>query len=377
MEKAGRIRRVVIITQDFFPDIGGITTWCAELAKNILKSGIDVRVIAKTPESAKSADDYEYEVIRLDSRRWKNRKYRLIGREIARFDPAENIFLCANWKMALPCMFRSFSKKIRYFTAVHGMDALEGRRLNRLLQKNALRRASGVIPVSRYTAGLLDVLNLDRYTQVEVINNGVDTERFTPGPKSPEIADKYSMGAGFNIISLGRLVRRKGFDMTIRALRHMKNKDVRYIIAGKGPYEKELHFLAGQLGMLDKVHFAGFVADKDLVDFYRSGDIFCMPSRMRPLDVEGFGITYLEAAACGTPSIGGLGSGAEDAIVDGETGLLVDPDSPQEIAKALDKLYENRLLLQRKGENAAKRAHRDFRWQTISDRLMNFMMRNS
>jgi phosphatidylinositol alpha-1,6-mannosyltransferase len=275
--------------------------------------------------------------------------------------------------MAVPCLYLSLLHRIPYFVAIHGLDALEGRFKNRLLQRFTLWRASGVLPVSHYTKDLLEMPKLKRTGRVQVLANGVDTDRFRKRPRNAAIETKYGIGPGIRILNIGRLIERKGFDMTIRALALIDDPAVNFYIGGTGPYEAALRALAINVGVADRVHFLGFVDETDLIDVYNSADIFCMPSRELPYQVEGFGITYLEAAACGVPSIGGLRSGAQDAIVDGKTGLLVDPESPESIAGAIRRLTTDKSLREILGAAALERVRQELTWKAAVDRLLGII----
>lgn len=134
------------------------------------------------------------------------------------------------------------------------------------------------------------------------------------------------------ILSVGNLVSRKGHDMVIRALPRLLDTigKVRYLIAGDGPYRAELEDLASSLGVQGHVVFAGKVPDADLPDIYSLCDLFVLPSREQPesCDAERFGMVFLEANASGKPVVAGKSGGVGDAVLDGETGLLVEPRNP-------------------------------------------------
>jgi len=371
--KPDRPQRVVIITQDFYPDIGGITTWVHEFARHLREAGCDVLVITKSFDGFKGHEEVEYPVHRLDHHRWKKKKYSRIKQAIAPLVDDDTVFLCANWKMAIPCLMLSYSSRIRYLVAVHGLDAFEARFKNRLLQKLTLWRAWAVLPVSRYTAGLLEMPRLQRSGRIQVLPNGVDSTVFVPQARSSHIATKYGFEEGPRILNIGRLIPRKGFDMTIRAMALLKNQSACFYIGGTGPYKETLQALVKELKLESRVKFLGFVEESDLVAVYNQADVFCMPSRALPLQVEGFGITYLEAAACGVPSVGGRMSGAEDAIVHEETGLLVEAESPQSIAGALDRLLDDESFRRHLGERALERVRSEFSWGQQTERLLQIM----
>ena len=145
------------------------------------------------------------------------------------------------------------------------------------------------------------------------------------------------------ILCVGNLVARKGQDMVIRALPSLRQTipDVTYLIVGEGPYRVPLDKLTLELGVRDRVIFAGRILVEELPDIYAISDVFVMPSRNEECDVEGFGLVFLEASACAKPVVGGRSGGIPDAIEEGVTGLLVGPRDPEDIANALARLLSD------------------------------------
>ncbi len=148
------------------------------------------------------------------------------------------------------------------------------------------------------------------------------------------------------------------------------------MIVGDGPYRPDLERLTRQLGLERQVVFAGFVAAEDLPSYYRAADVMVMPSRefAGNLPVEGFGISYVEASACGVPVIGGRGGGTEESIVDGVTGIRVDPHQPDEVADAVIELLRDPELAARMARAGPPQA-RTFEWSAQARRLREFLDR--
>ena len=369
-------KKIIILTQHYFPDIGGITTWCHEIAKQFVKAGEDIVLITKSYDGFSGQEgvvnmENDIPVIRLNHQNWINKRNKKIYSAIKQYISDDSIFLCANWKMAFPCYLHNIFGKCSYYTAVHGLDAMESRKINRLLQVKTFKKSSGIIAVSNYTAGLLNDINLK--TNIKVINNGVDINKFSQEARKPEIEKKYGFRDGTRVLSLGRLIPRKGFDTTIKALALLMNKNIHYYIAGKGPYEKRLRALADEYKVSDRVHFLGFIPDEEIVSLYNCADIFSMPCRQLPGDVEGFGITYIEAAACGVPSIAGRNSGAEDAVLQEKTGLLVNPDNVEDTAKALEALINDEAKRHEMGRNARQRVVKELAWDKVALDILNYI----
>ena len=165
------------------------------------------------------------------------------------------------------------------------------------------------------------------------------------------------------MLTVARLVRRKGFDTVIRALPHILERvpNAHYVMVGGGPDEGYFRSLVRELGVGDQVTFAGRVDDVLLPAFYHACDTYIMPTRPSEdgSEVEGFGIVYLEAAAAGKPAIGGRAGGVADAIIHGETGLLVDPLNVEQVAEAAIRLALDRSLAEKMGRAALARVQRE------------------
>ncbi len=172
------------------------------------------------------------------------------------------------------------------------------------------------------------------------------------------------------IYTVGRLDERKGHDLVIKAMPEIIKKvpDVIYLIGGKGPYLSKLQSLVEELNLQNYVRLCGFIADKDICAFHHCGDIFVMPNRiLDDGDTEGFGIVFLEAAAAGNPVIGGRAGGAVDAVIDGQTGFLVDPYSEEEFIEKTLHLLTSPAEADKMGTNGRIRAYNSFRWPKLAD----------
>jgi phosphatidylinositol alpha-1,6-mannosyltransferase len=242
----------------------------------------------------------------------------------------------------------------------------------------ALSLANRVLATSRYTAELVQRAGADPQ-RTTVVWPGCDTTFFRPVVPKRELRQRL-LGTRSDdrvILTVGNLVSRKGQDTVIRALPALLRQvpDVVYLIAGSGPYQGELEKLASDLGVQDRVVFAGRVADEDLPDLYALCDVFVMVSRARieENDVEGFGIVLLEANACGKPAIGGRSGGIPDALADQVTGLLVDPSSADETSEALARVLTDHELAKRLGEQGRARVLNEFQWEQVGTNLLEIL----
>ena len=225
-------------------------------------------------------------------------------------------------------------------------------RLSRLLRRQVLGRAAEIVAVSRYTAGVAATL-CDRQPVV-----------IPPAIRSmPERLSRSGRGCT-RVLSVGRLVPHKGHALLIRLIGQLigEGSAVQLTIVGKGPERHQLERLVTELGLRDRVTLAGSVSDDTLAEFYRDADVFALLSRETDLEVEGFGIVFLEASSWGLPIIAGRSGGAEDAVVEGTTGFLVTQEA--EAATALRALINDAALRQQMGD-----AGRDFAKGFSRDRL--------
>jgi phosphatidylinositol alpha-1,6-mannosyltransferase len=177
------------------------------------------------------------------------------------------------------------------------------------------------------------------------------------------------------IVTVGRLVDRKGHDMIIRALPKVLNDipETVYLIVGRGPTEERLQALAREVGVENHIVFCGFVPEAELLAHYHAGDVFAMPNREVRGDTEGFGIVFVEAGACGKPVIAGRSGGAVEVVAEGVTGFLVNPLDVHEIAETLTTLLQNRDLAARMGEAGRARVEQHYNYQQVAANIAGFL----
>ena len=221
-----------------------------------------------------------------------------------------------------------------------------------------VRHARLVVVNSTYTRDRYQAMGM-RHPRVEILMPSVGIDRFRPDLDPGGVRRKYDLDGGRMILTVGRLVERKGHDMVIRALPGIERAvgPVRYVVAGAGPEEPRLRALAREVGCASDVRFIGPVSGEDLAALYAACDVFVMPSRaLAQRDgVEGFGIVFLEAGACAKPVVGGRSGGITDAVLDGVTGMLVDPADVAELQAVLIRLLDDPVEAQRLGARGRQR----------------------
>jgi len=235
--------------------------------------------------------------------------------------------------------------------------------------------ASGCIVVSDYTRELLTQFGLP-VTRVLKVIPMIGEQKLAGETQVAALREKLGhRGNERYVLSVGRLIERKGFDNLLHAFLIVQRtfSEARLLIVGHGPEDAKLKALASELGLDDRVHFAGFVPDDEMSAYYQVCDVFAMPHRELPDgDTEGCPTVFLEANAAGKPSIGGCAGGVRDAIIDGETGLIVDGTKPAEIAEALIRLLADPVLAGRLGENGRMRVRRELSPVQGAEKVLKF-----
>ncbi|MBW4562816.1 MAG: glycosyltransferase family 4 protein [Mojavia pulchra JT2-VF2] len=265
----------------------------------------------------------------------------------------------------------SYFLPIRFFIYLHGNDIRCALRnaVWRSLFKLTLKRAEGIVCNSSYTQDYLRA-TFRLSTPTHVINPMVRPEKFSLVASQGNLIDlRAGVRQQYNIpetavviLSVGQLVKHKSFNRVIDNLPLLLTVgvDVHYILCGQGPCEAELRSLAQRLRVEQRVHFAGYVPDRELAGYYAACDIFAMLNLLetKANNVEGFGIVYLEASYFGKPVIASRLGSVIDAIHHEENGILVNPNSGYEVFQAFNRLCKDQQLreqLGHKGRELAKR----------------------
>lgn len=264
-----------------------------------------------------------------------------------------------------------------YIIYTHGKEILENQNdpQKSQLMHIALSQASRVACNSHYTGKLLQAVGVPPEKIVPVFP-GIDPQQWQQQPdpqRVEEFRHQYGIGDRPVVLSVGRLIERKGCDRTIEAFPKILSRfpDAVYLIVGEGPMRSQLEALRDNLGLQQSIIFAGEVSDTDLRAYYELATLFAMVSRQPPgsHEVEGFGIVYLEANACGLPVVAGDSGGVSDAVVNGKTGFLVDPFNSEAIADAIIQLLADPQLCQQMGKTGKDRAIHEFSWEKRSQEL--------
>lgn len=360
--------RILLATNDFPPKIGGIQTYCYQLVKNLALLGEEIVVLAPRVEGDLEFDKRQnFQIVRVRNK--LNLYFTFFF--ILRRKRIERILVAHRANYARLASWANALFKISYDIVVYAGEILLSKRKSSI-QKN-FKRAKKIITISHFTKEKLIRIGIPQ-EKIVVIHPGVDPTKFNPRLDSSQIRERYNLENKKVILTISHLVKRKGHRNVLKALPQVLEKipNLVYLIVGKGEEEEALRKVVKDLKLEGRVIFAGEVRrEEELPLYYGACDLFIMPSYeiKEKGDVEGFGIAYLEAGASGKPVIGGRSGGVPEAIIDGETGLLVDPLNIDQIARALVKLLINPELSRKLGETGRKRVEQELNWQKVAEKI--------
>jgi phosphatidylinositol alpha-1,6-mannosyltransferase len=358
----------LLVTNDFPPKIGGIQTYLYELWRRLPPQ--DATVLTTPYVGAAEWDSAQPFRIERTKQRFLlptpslAKRIDALAREIeARvvfLDPMLPLGLVGPRLRAAPYVIVTHGAEVTVYGKIPGTGAL-GRRV--------LRGAAGIVAAGEYPTNVADSVARRELATLQ-IPPGVDPLRFRPADAATRRSTRVRLGLDPDaplVLGVSRLVPRKGFDVLIDAVAGLDG--VELAIAGTGRDHDRLAKRAARLGA--RAHLLGHVADEDLPALYASADVFAMLCRDRwgGLEAEGFGIVFLEAAACGVPAIAGRSGGAHEAVVDGETGHVVEPHDVAAVRRSLEHLLSDDPRRARMGAAARERVERDFAYDTLAARL--------
>ena len=245
--------------------------------------------------------------------------------------------------------------------------------------RRAFARATAVTAVSHFTAEAVRPL-VPREVGVAVVSPGVDAQRFSPDVDGRSVKERHGLEGRKVVLCASRLVPRKGQDVLLWGMDLVRElvPEASLLLVGDGPYRGRLEELA-TAAPSGSVSFAGQVPDADLPAYYAACDVFAMPCRSRwgGLEVEGFGIVFLEAAAAGKAVVAGRSGGAAEAVIDQETGLLVEGREPKAVALAVASLLRAPEGADRMGQAGRLRVEKGFTWAHQAARLAGILRASS
>jgi phosphatidyl-myo-inositol dimannoside synthase len=374
-----------LLTHDFPPMGGGIARWMGELAKRrpagslVVSTGQHTGAEAYDRQLPNPVDRLSIPAGRLKTLqgtwRWSMRVESLARRLSPEF------IWCGNLKpAAYPARWTKRRVGIPYGVFLHGGDLLilqrqsRGSIIKRRAARTLLESASVLVANSGWTAGLARTVlgDLGIGSEGDLIRTvplGADPGLFRPGLDTGEVRRRYGLDRRRWLLSVARLTRHKGIDTALKALPRLAPDypDLGYLIVGSGDYLENLQQLCRTLGLGERVRFLTQVSDLDLPALYNCAEIYLGLSRLMDERVEGFGISLVEASACGIPVIAGNSGGVSDAVRNGETGLLVAPEDLEEICSSIKQLLEQPQLASQLGMEGRKSVEGYYNWNRVSE----------
>lgn len=374
------MRRTLLVTNDFPPRPGGIQSYLHSFASQLPADELVVYAPRWRGDSHVKFDAKQpFEVIRHPTTLMLPTP--LVARRAARIVKTrgcDSVWFGAAAPLAVMSSHLRKAGADRIVASTHGHEVgwsmvPGGRATLRTIGENT----DVVTYVSKYTRSRFSSA-FGASAALEHLPPGVDTDRFVPDDAArTELRARYGLGDRPTVLCLSRLVPRKGQDFLIRALPEIRRAvdGAVLVIVGGGPYENTLRELVRSTGMEQHVVFTGTVPSAELAAHHTIADVFAMPSRTRGagLDVEGLGIVYLEASACGVPVVAGMSGGAPEAVQHNKTGLVVDGTSVSSIADAIVTLLSDRTLATQMGNAGRAWVDAEWRWDVLTEKLRSLI----
>jgi len=377
-------RKILLVTNDLGPRAGGIETFILGLLDQLDGSQIVIYTAAQTGSdqfdkilSAKTG------VIILRDKSsvllptpWVNRRVRAVA---LRFE-SEVIWFGAAMPLAWMSGLLKRAGAKRIVAITHGHEVWWAKLPPfRQIFAQSTKSIDVLTYLGQFTRRAMAPVVSARCAMVHIAP-GISIQHFTPGAKSQKLIDELDLEGKQVLISVGRLVHRKGQDKLLEALPQilLTHPDIILLFVGVGPRQKKLDQLVRSHELSNYIRFVGRIAYDALPDYFRLGDLFVMPSRSRlaGLEVEGLGIVYLEASACGIPVVAGASGGAPDAVIQGKTGLVVDGTKVDEIARTINELLDNPTQLAAMGQAGRAWTVERWSWQIWGERFREVLLGN-
>jgi len=355
--------RALILALDAFGGRGGIAKFNRDLITGLAEYDEDSEVIVVP----RNGDDFTQAVpgnVSLITSALNKGKSRYLSSTIraALGRPRSDIIFCAHINLAPIAWALGKLIGVPTVLVIHGVEAW--RPPKKRLNKWAASRMGSVIAVSETTKNRFISWSNMEPERVLLLPNTIDLDRFTPGPKSADLLEKYGLHDRTIIMTLARLdptEKDNGIDQTLDAIPQLSKREPRlcYLICGDGTDRSRLEDKASALGISNRVIFTGYVPETEKVQHYRLADVFSMPSYR-----EGFGIVFLEAMASGVPVVASKIDGSREAVLEGELGEMVDPNDPADVCRGISAALERPRGVRPKGlehfsdERFVKRLHR-------------------
>jgi phosphatidylinositol alpha-1,6-mannosyltransferase len=372
--------KLLFFSYDFPPLEGGISRLCDEIVKQFIKNRWDVEALSKKIDIKKGFQDVKYPIQRVSTKRFIRE---LESYNILKTYPKDILVITGVWHPEALLAILAGHKNV--IVLAHGNDIMKGKntfknKILSILRKWVLTKSKLVICNSHYTQRVIK--EQFSFVNTTVCTLGVDEKRFVPIEENSSLKKELNLPQNKKIVlTISRINRYKAHDVVLKAL-SLLDKDTRenlcYCIAGRGDYLEDLKKLAIELDVEDCIYWYGFIDEDDLVKLYQSADLFVLCTREEKDDkeVEGFGLVFLEAQACGIPVIGAKQGGIPDAVKENEGGWLIDRDDSHALANYLVELVQNEKKFTKEGIKGRIRVEREATWSqygaNVLEKINNF-----
>lgn len=373
---------LLLASVDFPPHTDGVSTISREICGRLARRGREIMALGPKDRDGERFDRLQdYRIFRVPGYEWGFFRFfpmlfkmpALVFRHGVKKIFAMNIAYggILSWLL-------SFVVPLEYLIFAYGYEFEKVKRnpFLRALYRSIYRRAKGIVTCSDQVKERLIQFGVSR-EKIETLYPAVDLDRFFPREIPQEFRKRYRLEGRRVLLTVGRLVERKGHDQVLRALPKVITSfpETLYCISGIGPYERRLREIVRELKLEEQVRFLGRLPEGDLPLFYNGSEMVLMPSREIKTGghLEGFGIVFLEANACGKPVIGGKSGGVREAIRDGETGFLVDPEDSDEIAEKIIFLLTDHEERAQMGKRGLEWVRSNFDWERYVDGVVKLL----
>ncbi|MFL2901334.1 MAG: glycosyltransferase family 4 protein [Candidatus Pelagibacterales bacterium] len=358
---------IIITTQCFFPEIGGIESLMTGMAEAMSSADKNVLVLAdgKTTEDD---ENKKYKIKRFSG--WKPFRRRRKAIYLKKFIANNNIetIYADSWKsvehlrlvnVKIVVLAHGTEIPKKYFDSFYAYLNIKKRRIIK-----SYANCQKIVANSAYTRDLMIASLKISHDKIKIIHPGIDIYVDFISDEDRENVKKIIKNASPIITTLARVEKRKGHKFVINAISELKSKfpDMLYLVAGKGPYLDEIKKYVRMLKLEKNVMFLGWITEPEKSLVLQNSDLFIMTPTKVGESVEGFGMVFIDAAFHGIASIGTLSGGISDAVIDNKTGLLCEEGNQDSITRSIDKLLSNRELRVELGKNGKERARNEYSW---------------
>lgn len=394
------MKKIALLTTDSIPTVGGISEYLHGLLL-ASSTSIDWNVYSTIQRGDFDDASLPYRMVRLEESRrlgqrmgdafaltrkmntihWRlsrQREARIFLRKVIQ-KCRPDLVMIGRWYIDSHFWCKACQEiRLPYVVFCYGLELVEPLTFwQSTWRRKDLQQATGIISISAHTSHVLNDLGVSD-DKIVFIPPGILTKKLQPLPEGElnKEMSRFGLTGRRYILALGRLVKRKGFDLAIRAFAAVATEypDIALVVAGDGCEKEEIEKIAGETGLEDRLSLLGKISDREKLALMQQCEFFLMPTRPVPGDMEGFGIVYLEAGALGKAVIGGNNGGVPDAVDHNKSGLLVDTElSLEPLVLAIRYLLDNPAQSRKMGEYGQQRALNSFSWEKIASSFVKYV----